>query len=105
MNSEPCVRFGIRISPKMREKPADSRNSRPPKVMLLAVSTSQKLIPQFPALDELNSPRAPRGARSCRQLRLERWIVSRIDRLLEEPFLIVGPELTHILVGLNRLVD
>ena len=44
MNSEPCVRFGMRISPKISEKPADSRNSRPPKVMLLTVSTSQKVI-------------------------------------------------------------
>ena len=44
MNSEPCVRFGIRISPKISEKPADSRNSSPPKVMLLTVSTSQKFI-------------------------------------------------------------
>ena len=44
MNSEPCVRFGMRISPKISEKPADSRNSRPPKVTLLTVSTSQNVI-------------------------------------------------------------
>ena len=44
MNSEPCVRLGMRISPKISEKPADSRNSNPPKVMLLTVSTSQKFI-------------------------------------------------------------
>ena len=44
MNSEPCVKFGIRISPKIREKPADNRNSNPPKVTLLTASTSQKLI-------------------------------------------------------------
>ena len=44
MNSEPCVRFGMRISPKISEKPADSRNSRPPKVTLLTVSTSQKFM-------------------------------------------------------------
>ena len=51
MNSEPCVRFGIRISPKISEKPADSRNSRPPKVTLLTVSTSQKFMRRrmFPA--------------------------------------------------------
>src|SRR5689334_20910220 len=35
MNSEPCVRFGIRISPKIRENPADNRNKSPPSVMLL----------------------------------------------------------------------
>ena len=44
MNSEPCVRLGMRISPKISEKPAASRNSRPPKVMLLTVSSSQKVM-------------------------------------------------------------
>jgi hypothetical protein len=34
----------MRISPKISEKPADSRKSSPPKVMLLAVSTSQKFM-------------------------------------------------------------
>ena len=66
MNSEPCVRFGIRISPKISEKPADSRNSSPPKVTLLTVSTSQKFMcRRFPALDRyIMSLRArSRGAR------------------------------------------
>ena len=44
MNIEPCVRFGIRISPKISEKPADSRNNRPPNVTLLTVSSSQNVI-------------------------------------------------------------
>src|SRR4051794_137864 len=44
MNSEPCVKFGIRIKPKISENPADSRNSRPPKVTLLTVSTNQKVM-------------------------------------------------------------
>ena len=44
MNIEPCVRLGMRISPKISEKPAESRNSRPPNVTLLTVSSSQKLI-------------------------------------------------------------
>ena len=44
MKNEPCVRFGIRMSPKMSEKPADSRNSRPPSVTLLTASTSQRLM-------------------------------------------------------------
>ena len=34
----------MRISPKISEKPAESRNSRPPNVTLLTVSSSQKLI-------------------------------------------------------------
>src|SRR6476660_4398240 len=44
MNSEPCVRFGMRISPKISEKPADNRNSSPPNVTLLTDSTSQKFM-------------------------------------------------------------
>src|SRR5262245_52902604 len=36
---------------------------------------------------------------------LERRIVARIDRLREEPLLVVGPELAHVLVGLDRRVD
>src|SRR5437764_14798353 len=44
MNSEPCVRFGIRISPKISENPADSRNSKPPKATLLPASRSDRFI-------------------------------------------------------------
>src|SRR5262249_21975215 len=44
MNSEPCVRLGIRISPKISENPAESRNNRPPSVMLLTASTSMRFI-------------------------------------------------------------
>ncbi len=52
MNIEPCVRLGIRISPKIRENPADNRNNRPPNVTLLTVSSSQNVISlplRFPA--------------------------------------------------------
>src|SRR5271169_124837 len=45
MNIEPCVKLGIRISPKISENPADSRNRRPPNVTLLTVSSSQNVIP------------------------------------------------------------
>ena len=48
MNIEPCVRLGMRISPKIREKPADNRNNRPPNVTLLTVSSSQNVIPVLP---------------------------------------------------------
>ena len=44
MNSEPCVKFGMRISPKIREKPDESRNNRPPSVMLLTASTSMRFM-------------------------------------------------------------
>src|SRR5579872_5550596 len=49
MNIEPCVRFGICISPKINEKPADNRKSRPPNVMLLMANTAQILMSGVPA--------------------------------------------------------
>src|SRR5437867_7990050 len=44
MKNEPWVRFGIFINPKISENPADSRKRRPPSVMLLTASTSQRLM-------------------------------------------------------------
>src|SRR6185295_9121012 len=35
MKNEPCIRFGMRIRPKIKEKPDDSRNSSPPRARLL----------------------------------------------------------------------
>ena len=62
MNSEPCVKFGIRISPKISEKPADNRNSKLPKVMLLTVSSSQKFISAvFRYAPRRDRPQAPAG--------------------------------------------
>src|SRR5262245_64394128 len=37
MKKAPCARLGMRISPKISEKPDDRRNSRPPKATLLSV--------------------------------------------------------------------
>src|SRR6266700_826585 len=37
MKKPPCARFGMRISPNASEKPDDSRNSSPPKAILLSV--------------------------------------------------------------------
>src|SRR5690242_8167796 len=107
MNSEPCVKFGIRISPKIREKPADRRNSSPPKVTLFTVSTSQKVIAaDIPrSKRQIIRRRLIRRLRRCSSLRFERWIVARVDGLLEELLFVVGPELTHVMVCLDRLVD
>src|SRR5262245_3731500 len=44
MKNEPCIRLGMRISPKIREKPADSRNSRPPSAMLFTARRTQTLM-------------------------------------------------------------
>src|SRR4029450_7510741 len=55
MKKAPCIRFGMRIRPKISEKPDDSRNSKPPSAMLFTASVSQRLM------DSL-SPPAGRGA-------------------------------------------
>ena len=44
MKNAPCARFGIRISPKISEKPDDNRNSSPPKATLLSVWMIQNCI-------------------------------------------------------------
>ena len=55
MNIEPCVRFGIRIRPKISENPADSRNSRPPSVTLLIDRISQRFTAGGLSRDQLFS--------------------------------------------------
>src|SRR5436190_17676535 len=98
MKNEPWVRFGIFMSPKMSEKPADSRKSRPPSVMLLMASTSQRLIADEPPGWWIGRGPGPVSA-------LQRRIVTRVDGLGEEPLLVVRPELAHLRIGLDRRVD
>src|SRR5215467_11783081 len=87
MNSEPCVRLGIRISPKINENPADNKNSRPPKAMLLPANISHRFIPVFSGSTFY-------------------WrIIARIDRLGEEPLFVIGPELADVGIGLADGVD
>src|SRR6187397_3304719 len=107
MNSEPCVRFGMRINPKIREKPADNRNSSPPKVMLLTANTSQKVIVAvFPPSSCQKSTAGAFAAPAARFASgFDRREVARIDRLLQEFLLVVGPELADVVIGLDRLVD
>src|SRR5437868_7595259 len=105
MNSEPCVRFGIRISPKISEKPADRRNSRPPNVTLLTVSTSQKFIAAgVPACGRGERGHCVHSALVLVPLGLERRVVAGIDRLRQELLLVVSPELADVVIGLHGLV-
>src|SRR6185437_15394155 len=85
MNIEPWVRFGMRISPKIKVKPADSRNSSPPSVTLLTERISQRFT-----------------GRAAGASGFQRRVVPRIDRLGEEPLLVIGPELAHVGIGLDR---
>src|SRR5262245_8709144 len=106
MKKDPCVRLGIRMSPKISEKPADRRNRRPPSVTLLIASTSHRFIARGGArrapIDRRAGARRPApGGTSA----LHRWIVSRVHRLRQEPLLVVGPELADLGIGLDRRVD
>src|SRR5271156_2218678 len=104
MNIEPCVRFGIRISPKISENPADNRNNRPPNVTLLTVSSSQNVM---------SADLRCSGCCCCCYRSIfttlvstlrQRRILPRIDRMGEELLFRPGPELADILVGLDGLV-
>ena len=44
MKKEPWLKLGIRISPKISEKPAASRKRSPPSVMLLTASSSVRFM-------------------------------------------------------------
>src|SRR2546423_8720394 len=103
MNSEPWVRFGMRISPKIRENPADNRNNSPPNVMLLTASNSQKVMLGVfrslrPTAEPFWRPARPPSALQWRK-------VARIDRLREELLLVIGPKLTYVLISFERLID
>src|SRR2546426_8726512 len=115
MKNEPCVRFGIFMSPKISENPADRRNRRPPSVMLLTASTTHKLMSfRFErrlcrrnlVLGEVWRGPSRRKARLyVAPSRLEGRIVARVDWLRQEPLLVVGPELADLGIGLDRRVD
>src|SRR5882724_12827197 len=83
MKKGPWVRFGIFINPKISENPADRRNSRPPSVMLLTASSSQRLTLG--------------GLRSA----FQRRVIARVHRLRQEPLLVVRPELADLGIGLD----
>src|SRR5829696_8165703 len=96
MKNEPCIRFGMRISPKISEKPAESRNSKPPSARLFTPSVSQSVIHQ---------PFAAGSAGTASLQVLGQRVVARIDGLLQELRRRIGPELADLRVGLDRGVD
>src|SRR5215471_7439929 len=99
MKKDPCVRLGIRMSPKISEKPADSRNRRPPSVMLLIASTSHRFMKPQTRCWSMPAEGLARGPSETSAL--QRRIIPRVDGLREKPLLVVGPELAHVLVGLD----
>src|SRR5262245_54561893 len=103
MKNDPWVRFGIFIRPKISEKPAERRNSRPPSVMLLTARTATRPAVTSAAFSRASSRWGGRGAPTASTL--QRGVVSRVHGLRQEPLLVVGPELAHVLVRLDRRVD
>src|SRR5512134_1209747 len=106
MKSAPCVRFAIRISPKISENPDDSRNRSPPRARLLNVWMAQNCMagghkPGARA-GAARTPVAP-GDRSGLEV-LRRRPVARVHRVREEGLRVVGPELADGRVGENHRV-
>src|SRR5947207_13067273 len=84
MKSAPWVRFAMRISPKISEKPADSRNSRAPSARLFSVWMTQNC--------------------SLGLQVLRRRKVARVHRVLQELLRVIGPELAHVGIGVDHAV-
>src|SRR5438132_7636346 len=108
MKNELWVRFGIFMSPKISEKPADSRKSNPPSVTLLTASTTHRFMASrferrlcrrnpFPGGGREGAAEAPS--------RFQGRVVARVDRLRQKPLLVVRPELADLGIGLDRRVD
>src|SRR3984957_6307042 len=101
MKNAPCVRFASRIRPKISEKPDESRNSKPP---------SERLLRPWMIQNCIVCPSSGKGATAAQGAGLlfqifRRRPVARIDRILQECGLIVGPELADIGVVLDDGVD
>src|SRR6266478_2598100 len=103
MYIEPWVRFAMRIRPKISEKPAASRNSRPPRARLFRVwmiqycinERGRKIRPRF-LLSELHDSRFLAGGESL------------VDRILDLRGVPAGSDdaegfVTH--VAQHRLVE
>src|SRR5262249_45218925 len=70
MKKAPCARLGMRINPKIREKPDDSRKSRPPKATLLSVWMIQNCMGFRDSALDAGSYDAPVGWAKARA----RWL-------------------------------
>src|ERR1700682_3551571 len=104
MKKAPCVRFASLIRPKISENPDDSRNNRPPSDRLLRPWIIQNCI----AGRSCSESCALRSSATEADLLLQvlcRRIVARIDRILQECGLVIGPELADIRIGLDDGVD
>src|SRR5579875_75248 len=88
MKNEPCIRFGMRIKPKISERPQASKNKRPPIAILLIVRTSHRFIFRLAVLSEDRRIRVARIGRRCE-------ILLRIE----------GPKLADVGISFDDRVD
>src|SRR5450631_1174384 len=104
MKKAPCVRFASRIRPKISENPDDSRNNNPPSDRLLRPWMIQNCIVARSGPESCALRCPAMEVESLLQV-LCRRIVARIDGVLQELRLIIGPELADIRVGLDDGID
>src|SRR6478672_2972128 len=107
MKSAPCVRLAMRISPKMSEKPAAKRNSRPPSARLFSVWIAQYCTGQRFSEEPNGAPAFAGATVSGRDSRLQvlgRRPVARVDRVLQKLLGPVGPELADVRIGVDHRV-
>src|SRR5215831_56454 len=95
MYNDPCVRFAMRIRPKISEKPAASRNSSPPRARLFSV-----WMIQYCTKKRAGCP-GPLDPFLLGFEVLRRRPIARIHRVLEEVRLLVRPELADVRVGVD----
>src|ERR1700748_3403366 len=104
MKKGPCVKLASRIRPKISENPDDSRNNKPPSDRLLRPWMIQNcIVGRSCSCGPGRSPRAQ--ASELRFQVLCRRIVARINGVLQEGRLVIGPELADIRVGLDDRID
>src|SRR5215468_6745030 len=104
MKNAPCVRLASRINPKISEKPDDSRNSRPPSDKLLRPWMIQNCIVGCRRSSMMRGS-VSRRIRSLWLQVLRRRIVARINGILQERGLVVGPELRDVRIGFDNRID
>src|SRR5258708_40328063 len=104
MKNAPCVRLASLIRPKISENRDESRNNRPPSDRLLRPWMIQNCIVSRSCLESCAISDPQRIAELWLQV-LCRRIFARIDRILQERGLVIGPELADIRIGLADGID
>src|SRR5947209_20605135 len=100
MKNPPCARFGIRIRPKISEKPDESRNSSPPKATLLSVWMIQNCHCMTSQL-LLRALLSPGGEGGTQCLAAALGAVHAATNIWPEPILARWTEVSHVRIRLR----